>query len=162
MVRDRAAALTMRALFPFINIVLSCGLAPTAVLPALLPRFIRTGQPPSMVACLLLGQIATDQELRGKGIASCLLKHAMQRCIVVARQTGGRALIVNAVDAQGVPIGCGISIRNEPFRCRKASFLLVRLSDLLCFLPSARPSSSMPAGRRFSLRNGRAALPARG
>ena len=40
-----------------------------------------------------------------------------------------------------------VSIRNEPFRCRKAPFLLVRLPDLLCFQPVARPSSSMAAGR---------------
>lgn len=76
------------------------GLAPTAVLPAQLPRSIRTGQPPSPVPCLLLGQIATDEEWAGKGIGSGLLKHALQRCVIVARLIGGRALIVNAVDAQ--------------------------------------------------------------
>ena len=77
------------------------GLAPTAVLPAQLPRSIlRTGQPPSPVPCLLLGQIATDEEWAGEGIGSGLLKHALQRCVIVARLIGGRALIVNAVDAQ--------------------------------------------------------------
>jgi len=35
------------------------GLAPTAVLPSTLPRPIRTGQPPTPVPCLLLGQLAT-------------------------------------------------------------------------------------------------------
>ena len=43
------------------------GLAPTAVLPAAMPRSIRTGQPPSPVPCLLLGQLATDVGGPGAG-----------------------------------------------------------------------------------------------
>lgn len=74
------------------------GLAPTGVLPATLPRSIRTGQPP--VPCLLLGQLAADQNYRGRGIGSGLLQHALQRCVTAARLIGGRALIVNAVDGE--------------------------------------------------------------
>jgi GNAT superfamily N-acetyltransferase len=74
------------------------GLAPTAILPSILPRSIRTGQPPDPVPCLLLGQLATDQNWIGKGIATGLLKHALQRCVAAADLVGGRALIVNAVD----------------------------------------------------------------
>lgn len=76
------------------------GLAPTAVLPATLPRSIRTGQPPDPVPCLLLGQLAADQNHAGKGIGSGLLGHALQRCVVAASVIGGRALIVNAVDIE--------------------------------------------------------------
>ncbi len=76
------------------------GLAPTAIVPSLLPRSIRTGQPPDPVPCLLLGQLATDQNWTGQGIGSGLLKHALQRCVKVASLVGGRALIVNAVDAE--------------------------------------------------------------
>ena len=74
------------------------GLAPTAALPATLPRSIRTGQPPDPVPCLLLGQLATDQNYMGQGIGTGLLKHALQRCVTAAGLIGGRALIVNAVD----------------------------------------------------------------
>ena len=74
------------------------GLAPTAVVPASLPRSIRTGQPPDPLPCLLLGQLATDEEWRGQGIGTGLLKHALQRCVEGATLIGGRALIVNAVD----------------------------------------------------------------
>jgi GNAT superfamily N-acetyltransferase len=74
------------------------GLAPTAIVPARLPRSIRSGQPPDPVPCLLLGQLATDQNWIGKGIGSGLLKHALQRCVTAASLIGGRALIVNAVD----------------------------------------------------------------
>lgn len=74
------------------------GLAPTAVVPATMPRSIRTGQSPDPLPCLLLGQLATDEDWRGKGIGTGLLKHALQRCVEGATLIGGRALIVNAVD----------------------------------------------------------------
>jgi GNAT superfamily N-acetyltransferase len=76
------------------------GLAPTAVIPSILPRSIRTGQPPDPVPCLLLGQLATDQNWIGKGIGTGLLKHALQRYVTAAGLIGGRALVVNAVDAE--------------------------------------------------------------
>ncbi|MBZ9762019.1 GNAT family N-acetyltransferase [Mesorhizobium sp. CA8] len=76
------------------------GLAPTAVLPSILPRSIRTGQPPDPVPCLLLGQLATDVEWAGLGIGTGLVKHALQRCVRAAELIGGRALMVNAVDTE--------------------------------------------------------------
>jgi predicted N-acetyltransferase YhbS len=76
------------------------GLAPTAVVPSVLPRSIRTGQPPDPVPCLLLGQLATDLAWNGKGIGTGLVKHALERCVTAARLIGGRALVVNAVDAE--------------------------------------------------------------
>ena len=78
------------------------GLAPTAVVPASLPRSIRTGQSPDPLPCLLLGQLATDVEWRGQGIGTGLLKHALLRCVEGATLIGGRALIVNAVDEEAV------------------------------------------------------------
>ena len=74
------------------------GLAPTAVVPAALPRPLRTGQPPDPVPCLLLGQLATDRQWAGQGIGTGLLKHALERSVEAARLIGGRALVVNAVD----------------------------------------------------------------
>ncbi len=74
------------------------GLAPTAIVPGVMPRSTRTGQPPDPVPCLLLGQLATDLVWKGKGIGTGLLKHALQRCVAAASLIGGRALVVNAVD----------------------------------------------------------------
>ena len=76
------------------------GLAPTAVVPAILPRSVRTGQPPDPVPCLLLGQLATDTQWAGRGIGTGLVKHALQRCVQAANLIGGRALMVNAVDEE--------------------------------------------------------------
>ena len=74
------------------------GLAPSAILPTSLPRSIRTGQPPTPVPCLLLGQLATDTSWVGRGVGTALLKHALIRCVDAARLVGGRALVVNALD----------------------------------------------------------------
>lgn len=74
------------------------GLAPTAVVPTTLPRFIRTGQPPNPVPCLLLGQLATDIAWAGRGIGTALLRHALTRSLAGARLIGGRALVVHAID----------------------------------------------------------------
>lgn len=76
------------------------GLAPTSILPASLPRSIRTGQPPDPVPCLLLGQLAADTAWAGKGVGSGLLAHALRRCVAAAQLVGGRALLVNAVNAE--------------------------------------------------------------
>ena len=76
------------------------GLAPTSVVPSELPRGIRTGQPPNPVPCILLGQLATDIQYAGRGIGTTLLRHALERSIEASLLIGGRALIVNAVDAE--------------------------------------------------------------
>lgn len=76
------------------------GLAPTAIVPAALPRSIRTWQPPDPVPCLLLGQLATDTAWHGKGVGSGLLRHAYDRCVAAAALIGGRALMVIAVEEE--------------------------------------------------------------
>jgi GNAT superfamily N-acetyltransferase len=76
------------------------GLAPTAVPPALLPRRVRTGQPPDPIPCLLLGQLAVDRAWAGQGVGRGLLKHAYRACAAAAGLVGGRALLVRAVDEE--------------------------------------------------------------
>lgn len=76
------------------------GLAPTAVVPNVPPRTIRTGQPPDPIPCLLLGQLATDIGWAGRGIGTGLVKHALERCVKAAGLIGGRALMVNSVDVE--------------------------------------------------------------
>jgi GNAT superfamily N-acetyltransferase len=75
------------------------GLAPTAVISEQKPRSIRGGQPQNPVPCILLGQLATDVAWAGRGIGTALLKDALIRCVAGAKLVGGRAFIVNALDA---------------------------------------------------------------
>src|SRR5688500_13100879 len=67
------------------------GLARTAIGPSTLPRSVRTGQPPDPTPCLLLAQLAVDQNWIGRGVGSGLLKHALLRCVAAAKLIGGRA-----------------------------------------------------------------------
>jgi GNAT superfamily N-acetyltransferase len=93
------------------------GLAPFSVDPANLPRAIRTGQPPSPVPCLLLGQLATDRAHAGQGIGSLLLRHALARAVAGAELIGGRALILHAIDDQAASFWRRrgfIPVRDEP------------------------------------------------
>jgi GNAT superfamily N-acetyltransferase len=76
------------------------GLAPTAVVPSVMPRTVRTGQPPNPVPCILLGQLATDIAFAGRGIGTVLLQHALIRAVAGAQLIGGRALVVNAIDEE--------------------------------------------------------------
>jgi GNAT superfamily N-acetyltransferase len=76
------------------------GLAPTAIVSTAMPRSVRTGQPPNLVPCLLLGQLATDKDWAGRGLGTSLLRDALIRSVAGARLVGGRALVVNALDPE--------------------------------------------------------------
>lgn len=111
------------------------GLAPTAVVPGRLPRSIRTGQPPDPVPCLLLGQLATDEGWRGKGIGTGLVKHALQRCVAAASLVGGRALVVNAVDEDAAAFWNRrgfVASKDDPF------VLFRSISDIAASLSAAQ------------------------
>jgi GNAT superfamily N-acetyltransferase len=114
------------------------GLAPTAVVPASMPRAVRTGQPPDPVPCLLLGQLATDRAWAGQGIGSGLLKHALTRCVDAARLIGGRALIVNAIDDEAARFW------------RRQGFLPSRDSPMVLFRAMADIAASLGAGAERS------------
>ena len=111
------------------------GLAPTAVVPSILPRSVRTGQPPDPVPCLLLGQLATDTGWAGRGIGTGLVKHALERCVQAASLIGGRALMVNAVDPDAAEFW------------RRRGFLPSRDDPLLLFQPIAAIAASLAAAR---------------
>lgn len=115
------------------------GLAPTAIVPGVLPRSIRTGQPPDTVPCLLLGRLATDLAWKGKGIGTGLLKHALQRCVTAARLIGGRALVVNAVDPDAADFW------------RRRGFLPSRDDPLVLF----RSMADIAASIRQSMKQGK-------
>lgn len=111
------------------------GLAPTAVVPSVLPPSVRTGQPPDPVPCLLLGQLATDTGWAGRGIGTGLVKHALERCVQAASLIGGRALMVNAVDPDAAEFW------------RRRGFLPSRDDPLLLFQPIAAIAASLAAAR---------------
>jgi len=112
------------------------GLAPAAVVPGILPRAIRTGQPPNPVPCFLLGQLAVDRAWAGKGIGTGLIKHALERCVVAAKLVGGRALLVNAVDDEAAAFW------------RRHGFLPSRDDSMMLFRSMADIAASLLAAAR--------------
>lgn len=111
------------------------GVAPSAVVPTTLSRAVRTGQPPDPVPCLLLGQLATDLDYAGRGVASGLLKHALGRCVEAARLVGGRALLVNAIDREAAAWWASrgfIASKNDPL------LLFRSLADLAASVDASR------------------------
>ena len=114
------------------------GLAPTAIVPAALPRSIRTGQPPNPVPCILLGQLATDLAWVGRGIGTGLFNHALVRSVSGAALIGGRALVVNAVDEEAAS-----SWRHRGFLPSKDDALVLfrSIADIAGSLEAAHPSS---------------------
>jgi GNAT superfamily N-acetyltransferase len=76
------------------------GLAPTAVDPIAFPRRIRTGQPPAQIPAILIGQLAVDVNLKGHGIGSAMLRHALERAVQGIGLLGGRAVLVEAIDEE--------------------------------------------------------------
>lgn len=112
------------------------GLAPTAVVPGVVPRSIRTGQPPDPVPCLLLGQLATDIGWAGRGIGTGLLKHALGRCVQASALIGGRAVVVSAVDAEAASFWARrgfLPSKDDPF------VLLRSVSDIAASFRAAAP-----------------------
>ena len=111
------------------------GLAPTAVVPNILPRSIRTSQPPDPVPCLLLGQLATDHRWAGRGIGTGLLKDALERCVTAATLIGGRALMVNALDDDAAAFW------------RRRGFIPSKDNALMLFRPIADIAASLAEAR---------------
>ena len=114
------------------------GLAPTAVVPDVLPRSIRSGQPPDPVPCLLLGQLATDPRWAGRGIGTGLLKDALERCVTAATLIGGRALMVNAIDDDAAAFW------------RKRGFIRSKDNPLVLFRSIADIAASLAEAREAS------------
>lgn len=49
------------------------------------------------IPAILLGRLAVDQTMRGKGIGSTLLRDALRRCLMVSEQIGAFAVYVEAI-----------------------------------------------------------------
>jgi GNAT superfamily N-acetyltransferase len=118
------------------RVVAYYGLAPTAVEPNLVPRNIRTGQPPNPIPCLLLGQLAVDRRYQGRGLGDALVVHALKRIAWTADLVGGRAVLVTAIDEEAARFwrSWGFAASpSDPFRLFRS-------------LPDVRASVSSAAG----------------
>lgn len=65
-----------------------------------LPEHQAKGLPKIDVPVVLLGRLAVDQSMQGKGLGSFLLIDALRRAMEVSTEVGIRAVEVDALDAQ--------------------------------------------------------------
>lgn len=115
------------------------GLAPTGVMPRTMPRRIRTGQPPTPVPCILLGQLAVDKDYAGRGIGSALVRDALTRCAASAESIGGRAVITHAIDDDAARFwkACGFIAATDD-----AKTLFLSIEDVRAWLKDADGSET--------------------
>ncbi|MDE2113040.1 MAG: GNAT family N-acetyltransferase [Alphaproteobacteria bacterium] len=62
---------------------------------------LRRGMP-QRVPLLLIGRLAVDQSMQGRGFGTDLLADALRRCCAVAEIAGVRAIVAHAIDDEAV------------------------------------------------------------
>jgi GNAT superfamily N-acetyltransferase len=62
---------------------------------------LRKGMPDN-VPLMLLGRLAVDRTMQGRGVGSTLLVNAVERCCAVAAIAGVRAIVAHAIDEEAV------------------------------------------------------------
>ena len=80
------------------NLVIGyCSLAAGAINHADVPGRVKRNMP-DPVPVILLGRLAVDNNFKGQGIGSGLLKDALQRAVTAAETIGARAVLVHALN----------------------------------------------------------------
>ncbi len=69
---------------------------------------------PDPIPIIILGRLAVDREMQGKGIGSGLLKDAVLRTLRIAEEVGVRALLVHALNDQAVNFYLSHGFRKTP------------------------------------------------
>lgn len=64
------------------------------------PAKVAGSSPPMHIPCLLLGRLAVDYSMQGKGIGKGLLADALRRAVGLADVVGIRAILIHARDDQ--------------------------------------------------------------
>ncbi len=83
---------------------------------------------PDPIPVILLGQLAVDENYRGRRLGSDLLIDALRRALAAAGVIGARAVIVQAVDEGAKAFYARFGFR--PFSDREPLMLTLRMSEL--------------------------------
>lgn len=87
-----------------------------------MPTKLRRDTPP-IVPVVVLGRLATDRPLEGRGLGGDMLSEAVSRMLTAANEIGVRALLVHAIDDEAVGF------------YRKYSFVPTPIGDRTLLLP---------------------------
>jgi GNAT superfamily N-acetyltransferase len=77
------------------------------------PRKLRHNAP-NPIPVVIIGRLAVDKTLQGKGIGRGLLKDALLRITKASEMVGARAVIVHAVDQEAVPFYARYGFKRFP------------------------------------------------
>jgi GNAT superfamily N-acetyltransferase len=125
------------------------------------PALVKKGLARYDVPVFRLGRLAVDQTIRGRGLGGALLLRAAARCIGVADEVSGVALLIDAKNdrvAHGMPAMARSPCSMRPCRsCSRSPSRPTRSSvvgpprdkldhALSCRKPEPAPAPKMPAG----------------
>jgi GNAT superfamily N-acetyltransferase len=82
-------------------------LSPASIEYARTPALAKRGLARHDVPVFRLGRLAVDRTVQGQGLGGALLMCASERCIRVANEVGGVALLIDAKNAQAAQWYCG-------------------------------------------------------
>lgn len=77
------------------------------------PRKLRQNSP-DPIPVVIVGRLAVDKTLQGKGVGRALLKDALLRVTKASEMVGARAVVVHAVDQESVPFYARYGFRSFP------------------------------------------------
>jgi GNAT superfamily N-acetyltransferase len=77
-----------------------CTLSPASIEYSRTPRIVKKGLARYDVPVFRLGRLAIDKNVQGRGLGGALLLRAADRCIRVANEVGGVALLIDAKDGR--------------------------------------------------------------
>jgi GNAT superfamily N-acetyltransferase len=75
-------------------------LSPASIEFARAPAVVTRGLGRYEIPVYRLGRLAVDRSVQGRGLGGALLLRAAQRCMLVAQQVGGLALLIDAKDSR--------------------------------------------------------------
>jgi GNAT superfamily N-acetyltransferase len=90
---------------------------------------------PPQIPAVLLGRLAVDRRLQGRGLGAALLRHAMELTVVAADAVGIRLLVVNALDEQAAAFYRRFGLEPSP---TNPLDLMITVNDLRASLPPGR------------------------
>ncbi len=83
---------------------------------------------PDPVPVILLGQLAVDENYRGRRLGSDLLVDAGRRALAASRTIGARAVVVQAIDEGAAAFYIRFGYR--PFSNREPLMMILRMAEL--------------------------------
>lgn len=96
---------------------------------------------PDPIPVILIGRLAVDEAVKGKGIGASLFQHAVVKGLEASRIIGARAVIVDALDEEAERFYSKFGFTLMPPASKRAMYLLVKDAEsTIAGLTDERPN----------------------